>query len=309
MQQAMLRCNGIPTHIITEGRWVEEGLLPDGHRDIILVIPGNPGIPAFYTGFIKALKSCLPTETPVWVMGHAGHVLPPKTLSFPSEQDSMDRAFSLQGQVEHKVAFVKEYIPKDARVHLVGHSIGAWFILQLLGDEEFVKKVVKCYLLFPTIENMAETKSGIFFSNILLRIAPLLYFLAWIFTFFPKILREFLVRVFGILFVGFGSQSVQPMLQLIEPEVLKRVFLMGKEEMHQVRELDHRIISKYSDKLWLYYGATDGWVPVRYYDRLKARHPEVEAHLCKRGFRHAFVLSNEKDVGKMVGDLINESIN
>lgn len=64
------------------------------------------------------------------------------------------------------MGFVNEYIPKDARVHLVGHSIGAWMILKLLEDEVFAGRVVKCYLLFPTIEHMADTHSGKFFSNI-----------------------------------------------------------------------------------------------------------------------------------------------
>lgn len=111
-----------------------------------------------------------------------------------------------------------------------------------------------------------------------------------------------------MLFVGYGSHSVKPILQLIEPEVLKRVLLMGKEEMQQVREINHAMISKYGDKLWLYYGATDGWTPVRYYDRLKSKYPKLEAQVCKRGFRHAFVLSHDKEVGHMVGDLINETI-
>lgn len=99
----MLRCNGVATQVITEGRWVEEGLADDGRKDIVLVIPGNPGIPAFYTGFIKALKSRLPTETPVWVMGHAGHVLGPRPGNFMFEENPRDPAFTLQGQIEHKV--------------------------------------------------------------------------------------------------------------------------------------------------------------------------------------------------------------
>lgn len=65
-----------------------------------------------------------------------------------------------------QIAFIEQYIPKDAKLHLVGHSIGCWMILQLLKNEDFAKRVVKCYLLFPTIERMAETPNGRFLTRI-----------------------------------------------------------------------------------------------------------------------------------------------
>lgn len=106
MQQSMLAINGVQTHVITEGRWVEEGLASDGHKDLVLVIPGNPGIPSYYEGFMKSLKSKLPTETPVWIMGHAGHVLPPKNLSIAlPEGQFTGKYYNLTGQLEHKVLY------------------------------------------------------------------------------------------------------------------------------------------------------------------------------------------------------------
>lgn len=106
MQEAMLQCNGIQTHMITEGRWIEEGLAPTGRKDLVIVIPGNPGVPSFYAGFIKTLKSRLPTETPVWTVGHAGHVQPPPNLSFNlPDNDSHTEHYNLNGQVQHKVKF------------------------------------------------------------------------------------------------------------------------------------------------------------------------------------------------------------
>ncbi len=62
--------------------------------------------------------------------------------------------------------FIKKYVPENARIHIVAHSIGSWFTLNLLRDKEIADKVVKCYLLFPTIERMAETTSGRFLTGI-----------------------------------------------------------------------------------------------------------------------------------------------
>lgn len=103
MHQAMLCCNGVQTQVITEGRWVEEGLASSGKKDLVLVIPGNPGVPGFYKKFIKYLKLQLPTEVPVWVVGHAGHVQPPKHLAFSSSESSHNNLFSLNGQLRHMV--------------------------------------------------------------------------------------------------------------------------------------------------------------------------------------------------------------
>ncbi|CAD6215884.1 GSCOCG00000700001-RA-CDS [Cotesia congregata] len=308
MQQAMLLCNGVQTHVMTEGRWVEEGLSQTGSKDLVIVIPGNPGIPSFYSGFIKSLKSRLPSETPVWTVGHAGHVQPPKNLCFMSEDDSDKPVYTLQDQLEHKVAFIKQYVPKDAKLHLVGHSIGSWCILQLLKDPEIAKQVVRCYLLFPTIERMAETPNGKFLTNFVLRAATLIVFLAWIFSFFPVVLQSILIRIFGGFFAGVTNKSIKPVRQLLEPPVLDRVFKLAQDEMVKVRERDDELISNYEDKLWVYYGATDGWTPQNYCTELKAKHPDINAQICKRGFRHAFVLTDEVEVGKMVGDIISETM-
>lgn len=83
---------------------------------------------------------------------------------------------------------------------------------------------------------------------------------------------------------------------------------MAKEEMRRVKEIDHAIISKHVKKLWFYYGSIDNWTPISYYEDMKTSHPTVQAELCKRGFYHSFVLKNDKEMGYVVGDLINEVI-
>jgi len=93
---------------------------------------------------------------------------------------------------------------------------------------------------------------------------------------------------------------------MLDPRVLRRIINLAREEMKCVKEADHETISKNADKLWLYYGANDGWVPVKYYKNIISRHPDLNAQLCQRGFQHSFVLKDDVDMGHIVGDLINE---
>lgn len=143
----------------------------------------------------------------------------------------------------------------------------------------------------------------------MLRIAALIIFFSWIFTLLPYPVQVLLIRTFG-LFYGIPGHETEAVLQLVHPIPLKRIFLLAKDEMILVKDLDDALISQHKRKLFLYYGANDGWTPIRYYEDLKAKFPDIDAHLCRRGFQHSFVLKveNSVEIGKMIGDLISESI-
>lgn len=139
------------------------------------------------------------------------------------------------------------------------------------------------------------------------RTAPVLVFLSWIFTtIFPSSLQFLMIRIFG-LFFGIPVKSVKAVQEMLNPKALRRIIYLAKEELKYVREADYETISKYSDKLWLYYGATDGWVPKKFYENMVSKYPNLNAQLCQRGFRHAFVLNDDVPMGQIVGDLINEN--
>ncbi|KAK9296919.1 hypothetical protein QLX08_009183 [Tetragonisca angustula] len=307
MQRAMLRLNDVPTQIITEGRWVEEGLAEYGKKDVVVVITGNPGVPEFYEGFMKTVKSRVPTEVPVWVIGNAGHVQPPSNLSVTMPDDSTwNEHYSLMAQLQHKKDFIKKYVPENAKLHLVGHSIGSWMILNMLKDDDIAKKITKCYLIFPTIEHMARTTNGWWFNRIS-KIAFFLIFMCSLFSILPRSLQIFCLNMILPL-IPIPLKYNNAMLQFLNPDTVKRVIKMAEEEMEIVKERDDDTISKYADKLWFYYGNCDDWVPVTYYKNLMFKHPELNAVLCKHGYRHSFVLQYDNQMGKLVGDKINDNI-
>jgi len=60
----------------------------------VLVIPGNPGIAAFYKDFVEALYESLRGQASITAIGHISH----------SQKDSEHgRLFSLHEQIDHKV--------------------------------------------------------------------------------------------------------------------------------------------------------------------------------------------------------------
>ncbi|XP_011866390.1 PREDICTED: UPF0554 protein C2orf43 homolog [Vollenhovia emeryi] len=307
MRRATITCNQVQTEVISQGRWIEEDPLPHSSKKVVLIIPGNPGIPQFYEGFIQELNSRLTSDTPVWIIGHGGHAQPPENLAIAMPgDDKWAECYGLTAQIQHKIEFIRRYIPEDAHLHIIGHSIGAWFVLNLLKNDDIEKRIRRCYLLFPTIEYMAETPNGMFFNNFVSRAAPVIIFLSWIFTsMFPVTLQTFMIRLFG-LFWGIPAKSVEAVRKMLNPSVLRRIINLGREESIYVREADHETISKHTDKLWLYYGASDGWAPVKYFRNIKSKYPDLNAHLCQRGLQHSFVLNDDVVMGRIVADVINE---
>ena len=67
--------------------------------------------------------------------------------------------FTLEGQVNHKIDFINRYVPAGVNVHFIGHSIGAKISIELVKLYR-EKHNAAAYLLFPTLERMAQTPKG-----------------------------------------------------------------------------------------------------------------------------------------------------
>lgn len=66
MREAYITINSIPTHVMTWGKWVEESFNPD-EKEVVILIPGNPGLLGFYTHFLGILYEKL--NIPIWSIG------------------------------------------------------------------------------------------------------------------------------------------------------------------------------------------------------------------------------------------------
>ncbi|KAK4321396.1 hypothetical protein Pmani_007786 [Petrolisthes manimaculis] len=220
---------GCPTEVLTLGQTLSEN-----PSNLILIIPGNPGVASYYTNFMETIYDGMGKTHSVWVVSHAGHCRFPHLSLLPGE------TYSLKQQMDHKIAFLEDYLPQGANITLVGHSI------------ERLKEVV----------------------------------LSWYFG--PEV----------------SECSVRATKELLHPQLVNNVLFMAYTELMEVNEADVDTINKHKDRITLYYGATDGWVPTTYRDELKQKVEGVSAHLCEKGYKHAFVLCHSQQVGELLVQLI-----
>lgn len=306
MQEGYVDVAEIPTHIMTWGKWLDDPFKPD-EKEICVCVTGNPGLPGFYSTFLSTIYDSLDKKMPVWVIGLAGHNEPPETSDkvMPALQDN-EKMFDLQGQVYHKASFIENYVPKDVKIHLIGHSIGSWLILELFKKPSIKERIHRSYLLFPTFERMAASPNGHFFTTLFPRLNRVAYWLYWFISLLPDTVKIFLISIYFAIF-RIPKHFVGTALKYIKPTVVEKVIYLANEEMERVKEADIGIIEANKKMLKFYYGTTDGWVPVQYYYDLKDRVPDVNAELCTRGMAHAFVLRSGPEMGYLVAEWIKEN--
>ena len=84
--------------------------------------------------------------------------------------------FSLNGQIQHKSAFIEDFLPSSCNITFIGHSIGCKIILEVMKKLNFKQKhnentpttnnqvlnANKSYLLFPAIERIKQLPAGRF---------------------------------------------------------------------------------------------------------------------------------------------------
>ncbi|XP_028846938.1 lipid droplet-associated hydrolase isoform X1 [Denticeps clupeoides] len=267
-------------------------------RVLILIIPGNPGVVGFYKTFMETIYQSLGRRCAVWAVSHAGHCTPPDTMDMvkdPSVLESGD-VFGLNGQIEHKLAFLLEHVPRNVNLVLVGHSIGCYIILELMKRDPELK-VLKSLLLFPTIERMAATPQGKVLTPVLCHLRYVLYLPIFLLCLLPESVITCVAR---LALRGVDRCTIPAVVSLLSTDCVANAMYMGSQEMRMVLDRDDSTIKKNLNKLLFYYGATDHWCPVQYYHDIKRDFPSGDFHLCERGIRHAFVLDAGADMAAMV---------
>ncbi|KAM3967803.1 lipid droplet associated hydrolase sturkopf [Aphomia sociella] len=151
-----------------------------------MCIPGNPGYTDFYIEFASELHES--TGLPVCVVGHAGHN---EIQDGPQGISKTDDLYNLNGQVAHKLDFINNHIDKKSKLHLIGHSIGAWLIIDLLEkDPSLTDRVASVNLLFPTIQKLAESPNGKRVIKYVKNFDTLLVFLMKLISYLPNFLKR-----------------------------------------------------------------------------------------------------------------------
>ncbi|XP_045116892.1 lipid droplet-associated hydrolase-like isoform X2 [Portunus trituberculatus] len=285
-----LMLSGRPTEVLCVGQGLQEA-----PQHLVLFIPGNPGVASYYKRTMEHLYSLMGGSHSVWAVSHAGHC-----VNLPSLWPGNQHIYNLEEQIQHKITFLETHIPAGTKLTLVGHSIGCKIILRLLQHFENHPSIsiTQSYLLFPTIERMKVSPNGV-------KLWPVLKYLRWfvvmlvcVVCILPGKILDALLRLY------FGSSTyeccVDATKELLNPRVVQNMLWMARDELEKVVDLDVDVLRRHRDKVVLYYGASDAWCPVQYWEGVREQVPGVRAELCDRGTPHAFVLRYAEPIAEKV---------
>uniref|UniRef100_T1JCR1 Lipid droplet-associated hydrolase n=1 Tax=Strigamia maritima TaxID=126957 RepID=T1JCR1_STRMM len=323
--------NEVPTHIITYGGWLDTLQDVKEKKIVILVIPeirinvtfenarkmyfsGNPGMIEYYQLFMETIFERLDRKHSVIGISHAGHVRVPDNYRIPKLSEN-EHLYSVSGQLKHKLLFIEDYLPDNISLILIGHSIGSYISLHLMNLLP-KQRVLKAILLFPTIERLAESPNGRWAWPTLTYFRPiiliLVYFLSYLSTPMQYNLLEFYFRHVSNVTQGnrwsIPACTFAASLNVLDVHCTNKWMYMAKTEMESVNELNVELIKSNLSKLIFYYGSTDRWCPVSYYEKVKELFPLADIKLCDKNIDHAFVLQSSAEVAKMVVKWIEMSI-
>ena len=280
---------GIPTHVFS----LQAAVTNDA---LLYIIPGSPGMGHFYVPFATKLFQLGGGTYDVSVVSHAGHS--PGVYKQPASEQERDW-FSLEDQIDHKLAFLQETAPDKTSLYLVGHSIGCHVILKML-KHVVPSRVKKVFLLFPTIEKMAITPNGVAQRPLFSTLRSPFTAAVWLMGGIPEFLKN---RVLRQWFYSSPREHVDHMCRAvmnIDSKSIYNILCMAEQEMNEVNQLPVDTISEHIDKLVFYYGVGDRWTIESCYKDMTERFPGKDINLCESGYSHAFVINSSDPMAEYV---------
>ncbi|XP_027732827.1 lipid droplet-associated hydrolase-like [Vombatus ursinus] len=307
-------CGGVVTHVLKCGPWSDLFDTKDSPKLLVLVITGNPGIPAFYAGFVTALYLNLQKRYPVWVISHAGHVSAPRGVKVDEEGPEdpsprkLDDAFGLEGQVEHKLAFLRRRVPASLKLVLISHSVGSYVLLEMMKRAPQLP-VLRSLLLFPTIEKIAKTPNGRVATPLLCWLRYALYVPIYIgLSLLPARVQAILASLVLRRLKIENAVTSRHVMNSLNMDCIANILYLGSQEMRIILERDNHTIQKHLKKLTFYYGTSDLWCPVQFYEDIKKNFPSGDIKLCEKGIKHAFIISSNQEMATMIADWLKDDL-
>lgn len=232
--------------------------------------------------------------------GHAGHEEVPDQHS--NILKGQEHLFNLEGQIQHKLDLINNCIDKDSKLHLIGHSIGSWIILELLQkNKSIMSRISSVNLLFPTIQNMAKSKNGQLFNNYFRRLHGFLMVLFTLVYLIPDLIKNWMISIY-LKWNSLPPSYSKSINKFCCPNVGEKVLFLACDEMDNVRTLNIEILNVVKGMTNVLYSANDGWAPVHYMDDLRQFEPHLK--MTEVNAEHAFVLKSSGEIADMVSGFI-----
>jgi len=266
----------------------DEAELPKDSLGIALV-PGNPGIPHFYCPFGEQLHKALLAEGvgPVAIY----------TVGYPNFSTTAAAKTEAQGvaPIDDEASIISEVLDELAAQHgrglvLLGHSIGAWMVLQHLlrknrhGDDhgqKHLRSVPMAFLAMPFLEVFDNWKQRLLFCLVafplfsgLARVAALTLLAL------PLWARPWVLRLMVGPAAGSAREEVATATFLDQPHHGMGVLLMLKSELERLNpaitrdagfgELKALLQAPNRPPVVGLYTHGDSWAPEAHFDRFRA---------------------------------------
>ena len=276
-------------------------------NEVIVLLPGNPGIPLLYTEFMDHLYTYYDGEIHLYCLDYLGHVVVDK------------QQYSMADQVEHSrqcLLEIKEKHP-NCILTVIGHSYGGYMAMEL---ESLADKLV---LLFPSIDDMGHTNNAqsliakLLFTKIGLWLA---FYLVWLTSFIPNSIRHFLVRTVDR---QLNKDQATAVLMIWNYYVIKDSMGLANEEFKKIKKfnfdrLNQQIstfkqgkLSTLMDKCYFVFTPLDGWCKIETFLQLIKKYPtklvvELEGrqdgaiYITNKETPHAFCVGYSKQVAEIV---------
>nr|XP_033498420.1 lipid droplet-associated hydrolase isoform X2 [Epinephelus lanceolatus] len=198
---------------------------------------------------MQTLHSMFGYRHPVWAVSHAGHCAPPDSMDMVEDASSAVEGdvFGLNGQIEHKLAFLRKHVPRETSLVLVGHSIGCYIILDMMKRNPELK-IIKAIMLFPTIERMAQTPQGKVMTPVLCHLRYVAYLPLFLLSLLPEGFKACLTKLVLRVIRSMDHTVVQPTVGLLSGDCAANAMYMGGQEMKKVLERDNMTIEKNLEK-------------------------------------------------------------
>lgn len=294
VQSNFVNIKGSHTYIATYGKWIDdEWNVENGENEVIVLIPGNPGFAEFYLSFAQKLHEN--TKIPVWILSYAGHSLP--TNNNKSADSQNGKLYTLDEQVEHKAEFIRQYVPANVNIHLLGHSIGCWMSLQLLKKPDIKTKIKKCYFLFPTLERLKETPGFFLVDRFVIPYFTFFLALAKAFDFVPFQIRLVLFKL-ALIVLGIPYSLITPVMKIVDPKYLPNIVYLAADEEINVKQVDYESLEQNKGLVKLLYGQTDPFVPKKFFHQITSRIPDLDAQLTHMD--HGFMVKHDVELANTV---------
>lgn len=269
---------------------------------LLVFIPGNPGLIDYYVVYLNIIAEQHP-EFDVLAISHAGYQTSGDYLAAGNTGDQT--YYDLDYQVDHKAAILKEQILKGhTEISILCHSMGGYItqrvVKKLLGDDD-VKHIVQFKfigLICPTIVDIAESLSGLFFSkvfNYLPVIQICIFFITFLHWILPESVAKAIIRKFIIAHPVLTDAKLQASWEYsleatykiyLSKRIINQALAMAKDELDYIRRDDDlndwffkQFPHQHGTRIWSFFAIVDHWVHDNTRDYILTRYHDLEDEL------------------------------